>query len=89
MKVDLQDRVALVTGAGQNIGKAIALALAENGAWLAVNDINPSCEETAQEIRHRGGTAKSYQADVGDVQAVNSLVTEIEEGMGENRHPGQ
>lgn len=82
MKVDLQDRVALVTGAGQNIGKAIALALAENGAWLAVNDINPSCEETAQEIRHRGGTAKSYQADVGDVQAVNSLVTEIEREWG-------
>jgi NAD(P)-dependent dehydrogenase (short-subunit alcohol dehydrogenase family) len=82
MRVDLQDRVALVTGAGQNIGKAIALAFAENGAWLAVNDVNPTCEETTQEIRRRGGTAKSYQADVGDAQAVNEMVAEIEKEWG-------
>ena len=82
MKVDLHDRVALVTGAGQNIGKAIALALAENGAWIAVNDINRSCEETAEEIRRRGGTAKSYPADVGDTQAVDALVAGIEQEWG-------
>jgi len=78
MKVDLEKRVALVTGAGQNIGKAIALALADNGAWVAVNDIDPLCEETTAEIRHRGGTAKSYQVDVSDGQAVNEMVAAIE-----------
>jgi NAD(P)-dependent dehydrogenase (short-subunit alcohol dehydrogenase family) len=82
MKVDLQGRVALVTGAGQNIGKAIALALAENGAWLAVNDINPSCEETAKEIRRRGGTAKAFLADVSDARAVDALAAGIEQEWG-------
>jgi NAD(P)-dependent dehydrogenase (short-subunit alcohol dehydrogenase family) len=78
MRVDLQGRVALVTGAGRNIGKAVALAFAENGAWVAVNDIDPCGEETAEEIRRRGGSAKFYQADVGDVKAVNELVPTIE-----------
>jgi NAD(P)-dependent dehydrogenase (short-subunit alcohol dehydrogenase family) len=82
MKVNLQDRVALITGAGQGIGKAIALAFAENGARLAVNDINPCGEETAQEIRRRGGNARFYQADVGDAQAANEMVAGIEEEWG-------
>jgi NAD(P)-dependent dehydrogenase (short-subunit alcohol dehydrogenase family) len=53
------------------------LAFAENGALVAVNDINPDGEETAEEIRRRGGEAKFYLADVGDAQAVNQMVTAV------------
>ena len=71
MKVDLDGRVALITGARQGIGRAIALAFAENGATIAVNDINLQGEEVAEEIRRLGGQASFYLADVGDVQAVD------------------
>jgi 3-oxoacyl-[acyl-carrier protein] reductase len=79
MNVDLHRRVALVTGACQGIGKAIALAFAANGALVAVNDINPAGEKTAEEIRRRGGDAEFYLADVGDAAAVNQMVAAVEQ----------
>jgi NAD(P)-dependent dehydrogenase (short-subunit alcohol dehydrogenase family) len=82
MKVDLEGRVALITGAHQGIGKAIALALAENGALVAVNDINPDGAQTVREICRRGGQAKFYLADVGDPDAVNHMVATIEQAVG-------
>jgi 3-oxoacyl-[acyl-carrier protein] reductase len=82
MKVNLNGRVALVTGARQGIGKAIALAFAENGALVAVNDIDPNGEETAEEIRQLGGDAKFYRADVGDMQAVDHMVSAVTETWG-------
>jgi NAD(P)-dependent dehydrogenase (short-subunit alcohol dehydrogenase family) len=82
MKVDLHGRVALVTGARQGIGKAIALAFAENGALVAVNDINPEGEQTASEIRQRGGEARFYRADVGDTQAVDQMVSDLTKAWG-------
>jgi 3-oxoacyl-[acyl-carrier protein] reductase len=83
MKVDLSGRRALVTGAGDGIGRAIAIALAENGATVAVNDIDQSGEETMRQIQQRGGQAKFYRADVSDVFAVNGMVGAIEEELGE------
>jgi 3-oxoacyl-[acyl-carrier protein] reductase len=77
MKVDLNGRVALVTGACQGIGQAIAMAFAENGATVAVNDINPEGEKTAEEIHRRGGKAEFYLADVGDPQAVEQMVDDV------------
>lgn len=82
MKVNLGGRVALVTGASQGIGQAIAYAFAQNGARIAVNDVNPAGEETAAEIRRRGGDAKFFPGDVSEVEAVNQMVPAVESGMG-------
>ena len=82
MKVDLADRVALITGAGQGIGAAMAYAFSENGAVIAVNDINPGGVRTVTEIEKRGGKAKFYQGDVGDVNGVNAMVEAVEADLG-------
>jgi 3-oxoacyl-[acyl-carrier protein] reductase len=82
MKVDLQGRVALVTGAASGIGRAIALALAENGAVIAVNDINDKGHETCEQIEQRGGKARFFNADVGDAQSVNSMAAGVEKELG-------
>lgn len=60
-----KDKVVVVTGAGNGIGKALALGCAERGADLVVNDIHgDEAEETAKEIRALGRKAVSVQADV-------------------------
>jgi 3-oxoacyl-[acyl-carrier protein] reductase len=73
--VDLTDHTALVTGAGADTGRAIALALAQAGASIILNDINPDrVERTAQEIISAGGKAFGWQADVTNRFQVGSLV---------------
>jgi 3-oxoacyl-[acyl-carrier protein] reductase len=55
----LQERVAVVTGAGRGIGRATALRFAEEGAAVVVNDVDPEpAEETAQAIKEGGGRAQ-------------------------------
>ena len=82
MKVDLDGRVALVTGAGSGIGEAIALTFAANGATIAVNDVNTTGEKTVEEIRQQGGKAGFFLADVGDVPAVQGMVAAVEKDLG-------
>lgn len=73
--VNLSGKVALVTGAGRGIGKAIAEALAGAGAMVAVNDIDAaSAREVAAEL---GALARSYPADVSDPAAVQRLIEEV------------
>jgi NAD(P)-dependent dehydrogenase (short-subunit alcohol dehydrogenase family) len=81
MKVELKGRLALVTGAARGIGRSIALALADNGATVAVNDVTNG-EPTCEEIRRRGGKAAFYQADVSDVDAVSAMVVNVERDQG-------
>lgn len=74
----LNDRIAIVTGAGQGIGKAIALRLANAGADVAIMDINLSAAETAaREIEGVGCKALPLQADVSQAAAVNAAVAQV------------
>src|SRR3954466_12656754 len=72
----LAGKGAIVTGAGKNIGKAIALALAADGAAIVVNGRGDRAivEETAGEIRAGGGRALPYLADVSTPDQVASMV---------------
>jgi len=70
-----EDRVALVTGAGRGIGRAIAIALAREGANVVVNDLDAhSAEETANEIKAIGRGALAIRADVSNSTEVSKMV---------------
>lgn len=67
MKLTLEGKVAIVTGAGQGLGRAIAGTLAAAGARVAVNDINPDrAERVSGEIRQAGGQAIAVAADISN-----------------------
>jgi 3-oxoacyl-[acyl-carrier protein] reductase len=81
---DLADRVALVTGASRGIGRAIARALGEAGAAVAVNYVERSAdaEAVAGAIRQAGHAALAVKADVSDSGAVARMVREVETALG-------
>ncbi|PJF37362.1 MAG: sorbitol-6-phosphate 2-dehydrogenase [Candidatus Thermofonsia Clade 1 bacterium] len=70
-----QDKVAIVTGAGQGIGEAIALHFAEQGAHIVIAEINPeTAERTAAKVRAFGVQAQVHVLDIGDHAAVREMV---------------
>ncbi|MBM3476588.1 MAG: SDR family oxidoreductase [Armatimonadetes bacterium] len=79
-----EPRVALVTGANQGIGRATALALAEDGCRIAVNDIMPEelAADTLTALREKGVEAAYCQADVRDAEAVKAMVDRVAEELG-------
>lgn len=84
MYSDLQGKVALVTGSGQGIGKAIALALAAEGVDVAVNVRRSvdAAEQVAAEIRGKGYRSRVYRADVADRAAVFAMVEAVFQDFG-------
>ena len=80
----MDKRVALVTGAGRGIGRAIALELAKNGCSVAVNYSNSEgpANEVAAEIRAMGCEAVAVKANVGDAAEVKEMFKTVAEQLG-------
>src|SRR5512133_3650594 len=77
------DKVVLITGAGKDAGRALALAFAERGAVVALNDISPvNVDQVLAEILACGGRAKAYVEDVAKKVGVQYLVNSVEEDFG-------
>jgi 3-oxoacyl-[acyl-carrier protein] reductase len=71
----LQDKVAIITGAGRGIGQATAVKFANEGAKVVVCDLNPEwIEETVQLCKETRGDAFGYMADVRDMQSLKNMV---------------
>ena len=79
MSKELEGKVALVTGAGRNIGRSIALSLSAAGAAVAVNTrkSKEDIDKVAQEVRAAGGKADAFLADIVDPKAVDAMVSEV------------
>ncbi|MCC6188363.1 MAG: enoyl-[acyl-carrier-protein] reductase FabL [Anaerolineales bacterium] len=80
----LAHKVALVTGSGRGIGRAIALRLARGGASVVVNFFRnrAPAEQTAAAIRGLGGQAAVVKADVGEPEGIQTLLAETEAAFG-------
>ena len=83
MEISLEGKVALVTGAGPNIGSGIALALARYGAKVACNDINPDAAKACvRRIERNDGTAMAVTGDVSEEDDVKAYLGEVLERWG-------
>src|SRR5437879_280841 len=74
----LKDQVAIVTGAGRNIGAEISKVLAQNGAKVAVVDMDPArAAKVAAEIAQAGGAAAGFTADISVEADIAKLVADV------------
>ena len=77
-RFDLAGRTALVTGAGQNVGRGIALALGAQGAMVLVNDVRPErAGAVAEEVSAVGGVARPMAFDVTDLASVMGALAPV------------
>ena len=88
MKIRFDDRVAIVTGAGQGLGRSHAISLANRGAKVIVNDLGASggesinAEKVAEEIRNNGGKAIANGANVSKFDEVQNMVSQTMDAWG-------
>ena len=81
--MQLEDKIALVTGAGRGMGRAISLQLAEEGANVAVSDIDAStAEDTAVAIKQMGRESIVLPADMGDLDDIDRMFTQAKDAFG-------
>lgn len=79
----LIDKTAVVTGAGGDLGRAIALRLAEEGARVMVNDINlDAARKTVELVKQAGGRAAAHGADVTKADQVNDMIGSVAQDWG-------
>jgi 3-oxoacyl-[acyl-carrier protein] reductase len=81
---DLGGRLALVTGGGRGIGRAVSLALARRGASVAINysGSEAAAAETRELIRELGGRAEIFRADVSDFKLCEEMFARVEDTLG-------
>jgi 3-oxoacyl-[acyl-carrier protein] reductase len=78
MKFNLNNKIAIVTGASQGIGKIIAFELAKSGAHVACISRNKKAiESIVDEITINGGQASSFPCDISDADTLSEIITEI------------
>jgi 2-hydroxycyclohexanecarboxyl-CoA dehydrogenase len=79
----LKDKVAIVTGSAQGIGRAIAMRLASEGAKVAIADLDfEGAGRTAEEIKQAGGSALAVKLDVGRLQDALDAADRVERELG-------
>lgn len=84
IQANLHEEVALVTGASRGIGRAIALALGEKGAAVALTARNKAqLEDVAREIEKRGGKALALEADLSREEQVAAIIPAVVEHFGQ------
>ena len=76
----LKDRIAIITGAGQGLGRTVAREFADEGCAVALIDINPqTVGEAEAELKGKGYRAISYALDITDYQAYGKAITDVAE----------
>ena len=81
--MELQDKIAVVTGAGRGMGRAISLQLAEAGANLAVADIDAqNVEDTSVAVKALGRESLAIHADMGRVADIDRMISQAKDAFG-------
>ena len=83
MNLDLKGKTVLITGSGSGMGQHMAVGYAQEGAKVAVNDINgDAVAETIKMVEEAGGTAHDATADITDLATVKDMIAVTESTLG-------